>query len=358
MDNEKENSSTELGHEAITPMKAHQQTIPETPSPLLPSISGTRAVEKKSPRRFLGLVKKRRQCARIESSDEEENRNSTETKEIFCNTQSHKRRKLAVSFNTTKSFRSNSIQENVTVENDPINDQISISHSIANSDTDSSPEVRRKRKRKKPRSAQLHSDTEPDTPTCTSAVRNKPIIGREPTVSSGWLSSSKRKLEKFSYKKESSQTTNSDEEIAKKPSKRKNKKKKILIESDSDDDDCVVLTTDEQLRSEDTKQITIPQDTTKQITIHHDTTKQITIPDECDEDDLIILDQYSGPKSDDDGFTARQKRSILQFLNEASLEELSSIPGCSVNKAALVDKSKPFQNWGHLVSETSENRTL
>lgn len=39
----------------------------------------------------------------------------------------------------------------------------------------------------------------------------------------------------------------------------------------------------------------------------------------------------------------------MTFLNEATLEELLSIPGCSKKKATQLSELRPFKDWAHLV---------
>ncbi len=57
-------------------------------------------------------------------------------------------------------------------------------------------------------------------------------------------------------------------------------------------------------------------------------------------------DEYSGSESEDDGYSIKHKKSIL---NDSSLDELCDIPRCSVTKATLIDENRPFETWKHLV---------
>ncbi len=322
---EKENSSEEIEQEAITPIKAHQETIPETPSPLLPSSIKT------SSEKLPVAKKKRRQFARIESSDDEEYLNSREKKKDINNVHAQKRRKLTDSFDDCQSSHSNSTQGENILKNDTIPHQIIISDSSQSSNSDSDhQEIKQKGKHKNARSAHFHSDSESDTSTnISTAVKNVSVASDH--TSPGWLCSSRKKLQKFSYKKESQTINSDDDEIMIKPRKRKKKPKKlILIESDSDDS-TPVRTVKEQVSLKTRQSLSLPKSC-------------ITIDDK-----LIELDQYSGPDSDEEGFTETQKKGILKFMNESSIEELSDIPGCSQGKAAMVDNSRPFKTWEQLV---------
>ena len=43
------------------------------------------------------------------------------------------------------------------------------------------------------------------------------------------------------------------------------------------------------------------------------------------------------------------------FLNEATLEELISIPGCSKKKATQMADMRPFSDWAHLVGSNRDS---
>ena len=47
-------------------------------------------------------------------------------------------------------------------------------------------------------------------------------------------------------------------------------------------------------------------------------------------------DEYSGSESEEDGYSVKQKKSILKFMNDSSLDELCDIPRCSVTKVKLI----------------------
>ena len=47
-------------------------------------------------------------------------------------------------------------------------------------------------------------------------------------------------------------------------------------------------------------------------------------------------DEYSGSESEEDGYSVKQKKSILKFMNDSSLDELCDIPRCSLTKAKLI----------------------
>ncbi len=42
-------------------------------------------------------------------------------------------------------------------------------------------------------------------------------------------------------------------------------------------------------------------------------------------------DEYSGSESEEDGYSVKQKKSILKFMNDSSLDELCDIPRCSLS---------------------------
>lgn len=65
------------------------------------------------------------------------------------------------------------------------------------------------------------------------------------------------------------------------------------------------------------------------------------------------FEQPSSGSDDSEGeghvrLTAQQKQ-ILDFFQEASLEELSLIEGCSAKKAQKIMELRPFRKWRHLV---------
>lgn len=54
--------------------------------------------------------------------------------------------------------------------------------------------------------------------------------------------------------------------------------------------------------------------------------------------------------SDDDGYSPRRRRAILEFINGCSEEEAYGVPGCSASKARRIVSSRPFDSWKDLVS--------
>lgn len=77
------------------------------------------------------------------------------------------------------------------------------------------------------------------------------------------------------------------------------------------------------------------------------------------EEQLEELDKLEGGllESDDGGsdledYTPRQRQSVLEFLNERSLEEMCDIPGCSLVRGKLLTELRPFEDWSALVYYT------
>ncbi|XP_064404540.1 SWI/SNF-related matrix-associated actin-dependent regulator of chromatin subfamily A containing DEAD/H box 1-like [Halichondria panicea] len=150
--------------------------------------------------------------------------------------------------------------------------------------------------------------------------------------SSEWLSNSRRKLQKIAFQK--SKITNDLEEIKMHSEAARNckkVKKRILIESSDSDDDRSSSKT--KLSSMETKQSVQSCDTTADVVDLTDSYR----------------DEYSGSESEEDGYSVKQKKSILKFMNDSSLDELCDIPRCSLTKAKLIDKHRPFETWKHLV---------
>lgn len=56
----------------------------------------------------------------------------------------------------------------------------------------------------------------------------------------------------------------------------------------------------------------------------------------------------SGLESDE-GYSDKQKRSILEFLNSCTEEEACDMPGCSATKASRIVSLQPFECWEDLV---------
>lgn len=53
----------------------------------------------------------------------------------------------------------------------------------------------------------------------------------------------------------------------------------------------------------------------------------------------------------DEGYSYRQRKAILEFLNKSTLEEICIMPSCSATKAKLLVKHQPYDNWDVLVCE-------
>ncbi|XP_064405406.1 SWI/SNF-related matrix-associated actin-dependent regulator of chromatin subfamily A containing DEAD/H box 1-like isoform X3 [Halichondria panicea] len=308
LDNDKENCEKKM--EDSPPVEAPKEVIPETPSSLLPSLTVPAVEEQTSPRRFSALAKKPRKCARIVSSDEEEEgESSSEVNGLF------KRRKL---FTTSTQVKGVSVKDAIDVED-------------VMSDSDSSPDLIRNRKQvpRPKRSVYIQSDSDSDVPSSNDRPR-----AMELKESSEWLSSSRRKLQKFAFQK--SKITNDSEEIKTHSEAARNckkVKKRILIESSDSDDDRSSSRTVDKLSSMETKQSVQSCETTADVVELTDSYR----------------DEYSGSESEEDGYSVKQKKSILKFMNDSSLDELCDIPRCSVTKAKLIDKHRPFETWKHLV---------
>ena len=54
--------------------------------------------------------------------------------------------------------------------------------------------------------------------------------------------------------------------------------------------------------------------------------------------------------TDENEFTAEQKALLLSFFGECSVQELSSVPGCSINKAQKILGMRVFHSWDDLVN--------
>ncbi|KAI0218027.1 SWI/SNF-related matrix-associated actin-dependent regulator of chromatin subfamily A containing DEAD/H box 1 [Lamellibrachia satsuma] len=67
---------------------------------------------------------------------------------------------------------------------------------------------------------------------------------------------------------------------------------------------------------------------------------------EYEEDDIDDDEEGSGEETE--SFQKVQSEPVMTFLNEATLEELLSIPGCSKKKATQLSELRPFKDWAHL----------
>ena len=65
----------------------------------------------------------------------------------------------------------------------------------------------------------------------------------------------------------------------------------------------------------------------------------------------MILDHSDSEESDneDDELAPDQKIQILSFLEDCSIPELVSIPGCSLKKAEKLAQLRPFGSWKNMV---------
>lgn len=93
--------------------------------------------------------------------------------------------------------------------------------------------------------------------------------------------------------------------------------------------------------------------------------KALKIDDASDEEEYCNEDIYgsadnsedSGEESDDTPAKAETKRAITEFFDNASLNELLAIPGCSRKKADAILENRPYETWKNLVFkfETCKN---
>ena len=60
----------------------------------------------------------------------------------------------------------------------------------------------------------------------------------------------------------------------------------------------------------------------------------------------------------DEGYSDKQKQSILEFLNSCTEEEACDMPGCSVTKARRIVSLQPFDCWEDLVHRNNCRPTL
>ncbi|KAF4072232.1 hypothetical protein AMELA_G00260750 [Ameiurus melas] len=65
---------------------------------------------------------------------------------------------------------------------------------------------------------------------------------------------------------------------------------------------------------------------------------------ELDSEAEDVSDEFDSD-SEDDSFDSRVQEQILQFFQEASLDELSLISGCSLKKAQKIISLRPFNRW-------------
>lgn len=89
--------------------------------------------------------------------------------------------------------------------------------------------------------------------------------------------------------------------------------------------------------------------------------QRVSSEGEGDEEEVVTSDYEdsadeldSGDEEEDGGSGADRsgvKGQIVQFFEEASLDELSLISGCSLKKAQKVMELRPFGGWRNLVRE-------
>lgn len=69
--------------------------------------------------------------------------------------------------------------------------------------------------------------------------------------------------------------------------------------------------------------------------------------DEIDSDVESVSDDLDS--EDEDSVSSSLQDKIIQFLQEASLDELALISGCSIKKAQKIISLRPFNTWKDVV---------
>ncbi|CAL8088312.1 unnamed protein product [Calicophoron daubneyi] len=64
------------------------------------------------------------------------------------------------------------------------------------------------------------------------------------------------------------------------------------------------------------------------------------------------------PPNDGLSLTNEERKNILSFFNDALLDELALMPGCSKKTAQIIDSLRPFTSTAHLLARLSETRFL
>ena len=349
-ESEKENcvEDTQEGKEKRTPVKAHQKVVPETPtsllpSPLSPTLSVPARAECDSPRRAVGAkVRKRRQFARIHSSSvEAEAQGEQSGEENSSAVNFSKRRKLYDSFEGKESSLVNTgTSRKLTTDKEHSNeDVVELRTADVSDSTDDDPAPCVKHTQRGPGSGAARG------------TKVKHSVSYSSPKSSGWLSSSRSKLQTFAFQKKNrnapsaiqSPLSEAEDELVTQRS-RGNRRKKVICISDSDSGDCASP---------------LPGNTHSPPHSPHLHPPPFHSPPpsprqgNMDNDPALIeadCEEYSDLDSDEEDYSDGQKAAILDFINTSSLDELCGVPGCSLTKARMVDKLRPFETWDHLVS--------
>ncbi|XP_034026378.1 SWI/SNF-related matrix-associated actin-dependent regulator of chromatin subfamily A containing DEAD/H box 1A isoform X2 [Thalassophryne amazonica] len=94
----------------------------------------------------------------------------------------------------------------------------------------------------------------------------------------------------------------------------------------------------------------------------HTSGEPISSDDEDDDDDEDDEDVSSEFESDEDwsseGVMSELKKEVLSFFQDASIDELTLISGCSVKKAQKIVELRPFHTWQSLVDVFHKNNGL
>ncbi|XP_071112881.1 SWI/SNF-related matrix-associated actin-dependent regulator of chromatin subfamily A containing DEAD/H box 1 homolog [Haliotis cracherodii] len=80
--------------------------------------------------------------------------------------------------------------------------------------------------------------------------------------------------------------------------------------------------------------------------------------DLSDEDDDYLDDGWDSDDSMEEEEAMGQTEMILSFFEEATVEELTTVPGCSRKKAELIVTQRPFSSWDSLVQKFESTKSL
>lgn len=69
---------------------------------------------------------------------------------------------------------------------------------------------------------------------------------------------------------------------------------------------------------------------------------------ELDSDAEDVSDEFD-VDGEDDGFDPRVQEQILQFFQDASVDEMTLISGCSLKRAQKIISLRPFNTWKDVV---------
>ena len=198
--------------------------------------------------------------------------------------------------------------------------------------------------------------------------------------SSGWLSKPHTKLQQFAFQKTKHHRKNQTEKSmsnleSSEISNQEDPGLSTPVIFDSDSVLCVEGTHDsvgidsiqslsmeskaplcEETETESQKEC-ITQSSTTSSTVAHPQGRT-SGPTTGGESPTLTLEELEDACSDDsrcydsdDGYSYKQRKAILEFLDQSTLEEMCNMPNCSITKAKLLEKHRPFASWDALVSE-------